>query len=86
MLWSQVLEIGLLALAVCLWIRRQPNAAFGAALLLVVLCALQYVNHMPAEEVPTSQNFAVMGLVAYSFLAFGAWVVERWRREDTAAA
>ena len=84
---SQVLEIGLLALAV-IWFVSATDAKNGIGrvapwLLLVFMGALQLLPHFlspPAEP----SAFAAQGLIVYTGLAALAWLVETNRRAKVA--
>jgi hypothetical protein len=83
LLWSQVLEVGLVIAAFLLYLRvTKPTGTFGRIfpwIGLFLLLAIQAYSHLPAEEVPTSSSFAVLALVAYAALAVIAWLIDRGR-------
>ncbi len=79
---SQVLEIGLLLLTIGIYFRATQNQARRSVWPMVIiglLVAIQIFSLIPPAEAPTVKAFAVQGLMAYSAIAFLAWLLERKR-------
>ncbi|GGY38920.1 hypothetical protein [Parvularcula lutaonensis] len=84
LLWSQVLEVGLL-IAGTLWYVRvtEPKGFLGKAapwILLAILLGMQTISHLPAEEYPSIEGFAVQALLAFTVLVVAAAFVDATRR------
>lgn len=83
LLWTQVVEIGLLCIGGALYLAHtQPKGPAGRIApfaLLGFMLALQLYNHLPVDHPPAIPQFAIMALVAFSLLAVLAWAVDRTR-------
>lgn len=88
LLWSQVVEVGLLV-AAAVWLVHSTEAKgrFGVVspwLFLAALLALQTISHLPTEEYPPIEAFAVQALIAYTLVAALAALVDATRRPRAA--
>ncbi|NNU16261.1 hypothetical protein HK107_08000 [Parvularcula sp. ZS-1/3] len=83
LLWSQALEVTILLAGTIWFVRRTvPNGIVGRLspwLLLGVLLVMQLVSHLPAEELPSIQAFAVQALIAFTVPVLIAALVDATR-------
>ena len=83
LLWSQVLEVGLLLVGFAIYMAKTTAGTavgrFGPWALIVFMLAVQAYSHMPIETAPPIQQFAITALVGYSVLSLLAWLVDRKR-------
>ena len=83
LLWTQVVEIGLLLVGGGLYLAHtKPKGPVGRIapwLLIGFMLALQIYNHLPVDHPPAIPQFAIMALIAFSLLAFVAWATDRTR-------
>ena len=83
LLWSNVVEIGLLLIGAALYLAntkpKGPVGRFAPFALVGFMIAVQLYNHLPVDHPPAVPQFAIMGLIAFSLLAFLAWLADRTR-------
>lgn len=83
MLWSNVVELGLLLGGVILYLRNTtangPIGKIAPYLFVVFLVAIQLYNHLPVDHPPAVPQFAITALIAFTILALLAWAVDRTR-------
>ena len=83
LLWTQVVEIGLLLIGGALYLAHtKPKGLVGRIapwLLIGFMLALQIYNHLPVDHPPAIPQFAIMALIAFSLLALLAWAADRTR-------
>ena len=83
LLWSQIVEVGLLIGGLILFLMNtKPGGIWGRVspwALMAVLISLQAFNHLPVDEPPTPQSFGVLALVGYTILAAAAVFVDKTR-------
>ena len=83
LLWTQIVELGLLAIGGFLYIRhtkpKGPVGRLAPFLLLAAMAGLQIYNHLPVDHPPAIPQFAILALVAFSLLTGLAWAVDRTR-------
>lgn len=86
LVWTQVVEIGGLALtgALFIWaVRPKRWQSWLAALgLIVFMAVLQIYNHLPVDHPPAIPVFAITALFAYSLLVLAAAGVDRSLKGD----
>lgn len=84
LLWTQLVELGGLALGFAIYIAvTVPLRPWGRILpwlLLAFMALVQIYNHLPVDHPPAVPVFAVTALLAYSLLALLAWLVDRTRQ------
>lgn len=83
LLWSQVVEVGLLVTGFIVYmVATKPRSTLGNIapfLFLAFLLAIQAYSHLPIDVPPTPQGFAITALIGYSLLSFLAWLVDMTR-------
>ncbi|MEM1087385.1 MAG: hypothetical protein AAGH90_06620 [Pseudomonadota bacterium] len=83
LIWTQVVEIGLLLLGTTIYLRRtRAKGRWGRiapVALIGFMIALQIYNHLPIETPPAVPQFAIMALVAFTLLSGLAWATDRTR-------
>lgn len=83
LVWSQVVEVGLLLLGMLLYIRHtRPKGLAGTVapwLLFAVMLVMQAVNLLTPPEPQPALTFALTGFAAFSALALFAWLADRQR-------
>ena len=91
LLWSQLIEGGLLLGGVVIYVMctqpKSPVGRWAPWALFAFMVALQAYNHIPVEAPPSPAMFSIMALFAYSLLALLAWLTDRIRmpRKDPAS-
>ena len=83
LLWSQVLEIGLLIAGFAIYLimtrPKGPIGRFAPFIFLAFMLGLQGYNHIPVEVPPDVPIFAVTALFGYTILSVAAWATDRTR-------
>ncbi|MEO1662443.1 MAG: hypothetical protein AAFR51_15750 [Pseudomonadota bacterium] len=83
LLWTQVVEIGLLLIGGALYLAHTtPKGRIGRVApwaLISFMLALQIFNHLPVDHPPAYPQFAIMALVAFTILSLAAWATDRTR-------
>lgn len=83
LLWSQIVEIGLLLVGTAIYMAKtRAKSTIGKIApwaFIAFLLAVQAYSHMPVETAPSAQQFAITALVSYTLLALLAWAVDRTR-------
>lgn len=84
LLWSQLLEIGLVLVGLALYLSAtKPKSAAGKwspFALVGLMLLMQLINHLPVETPPTSFILGVTALFAYSVLTLLAYFADRTRQ------
>ena len=84
LLWTQIVELGLLAIGGALYIAyTKPKGLIGRiapVLLLGFMAALQIYNHLPVDHPPPIPQFAWLALFGFTLLTVLAWATDRTRQ------
>ena len=83
LLWSQMLEVGLLLVGAAIYMAntraKTTIGKFAPWALVAFMLIVQAYSHMPTETAPSVQQFAITALAAYTVLALLAWAADRTR-------
>ncbi|MEL7231250.1 MAG: hypothetical protein AAGJ85_01905 [Pseudomonadota bacterium] len=83
LIWTQVVEIGVLLLGAAIYLRQtRPKGQWGRVApfaLIGFMIMLQIYNHLPMETPPAVPQFAILALVAFTLLSVLAWATDRTR-------